>query len=212
MPKQNRVTPWGEIITAAAHGTLMGNRGCLHDAQQQIRKLYQGKRWIICKLKFKSRHRVVMSPGLYTELFFLDEATALAAGHRPCAECSREQFDYFRILWAQANPQLAKRRKPPAPFIDNVLHMERVTVDNQKVVYEERLSRLPNGSFVTLSNDEQAYLVLDTALLLWSPQGYLQKITRKNDRLVQVLTPRSIVKALAAQYRPAIHPTAFSVR
>lgn len=212
MPKQNRVTPWGELIATPARGTLLGNRGCLHDAQQQIRKLYLGKRWIICKLQFKNRHRMVMRPGLYTELFFLDEATALAAGHRPCAECSREQFDYFRILWAQANPRLAKSKKPPAPFLDNVLHRERITADNKKVLYEAPLSQLPNGSFISLSNDQQAYLVLDTALWLWSPQGYLQKLTRKNDRLVQVLTPHSVVKTLAAGYRPALHATVLNIK
>lgn len=212
MPKQNRVTPWGELIATPARGTLLGNRGCLHDAQQQIRKLYLGKRWIICKLQFKGRQRAVMTPGLYTELFFLDEATALAAGHRPCAECSREQFDYFRILWAQANPRLAKSKKPAAPFLDNVLHRERITSDNKKVLYEAPLAQLPNGSFITLPNDAQAYLVLDAALWLWSPQGYLQKLTRKNDRLVQVLTPQSIVKTLAAGYRPVIHPTALSMK
>lgn len=211
MPKQNRVTPWGEIIATPARGMLMGNRGCLHDAQQQIRKLYQGKRWIICKLKFKGRHRRVMAPGLYTELFFLDEATALAAGHRPCAECSREQFDYFRILWAQANPQLTNRRKPAAPFIDNVLHLERVAANNQKVVYEENLARLPSGCFIYLPNAHQAYLVGDTALWLWSPQGYTKKIARPDHLVVQVLTPRSIVKTLAAGYRPALHPTAFAI-
>lgn len=212
MPKQNRVTPWGELIATPARGTLLGNRGCLHDAQQQIRKLYLGKRWIICKLQFKNRHRMVMRPGLYTELFFLDEATALAAGHRPCAECSREQFDYFRIIWAQANPRLAKSKKPPAPFLDNVLHRERITADNKKVLYEAPLSQLPNGSFISLSNDQQAYLVLDTALWLWSPQGYLQKLTRKNDRLVQVLTPHSVVKTLAAGYRPALHATVLNIK
>lgn len=212
MPKQNRVTPWGELIATPARGTLLGNRGCLHDAQQQIRKLYLGKRWIICKLQFKNRHRMVMRPGLYTELFFLDEATALAAGHRPCAECSREQFDYFRILWAQANPRLAKSKKPPAPFLDNVLHRERITADNKKVLYEAPLSQLPNGSFISLSNDQQAYLVLDAALWLWSPQGYLQKLTRKNDRLVQVLTPHSVVKTLAAGYRPALHATVLNIK
>lgn len=212
MPKQNRVTPWGELIATPARGTLLGNRGCLHDAQQQIRKLYLGKRWIICKLQFKNRHRMVMRPGLYTELFFLDEATALAAGHRPCAECSREQFDYFRILWAQANPRLAKSKKPPAPFLDNVLHRERITADNKKVLYEAPLSQLPNGSFISLSNDQQAYLVLDAALWLWSPQGYLQKLTRKNDRLVQVLTPHSVVKTLAAGYRPALHATILNIK
>ena len=89
MPLQNRVTPFGALIATESRGTLMGNRGCLHDEQQRIRRPFVGKRWIICVLEFRGRHRAVMSPGRYTELFFLDEATALAAGHRPCAECQR---------------------------------------------------------------------------------------------------------------------------
>jgi hypothetical protein len=212
MPKQNRVTPWGEIIAASARGTLMGNRGCLHDARQQIRRLYQGKRWIICRLKFKGRHRLVMSPGLYTELFFLDEATALAAGHRPCAECSRARFDLFRALWTSANPGLAGRSKPSAPFIDNVLHDERLTAANEKVTHEARLSQLPNGSFVTVDSSMPCYLVLNGHLLAWSPAGYAQKLSRPDDRLVRVLTPKSIVRTLAMGYRAVIHPSAFQVR
>jgi len=210
MPKQNRVTPWSEIIATSARGTLMGNRGCLHDSQQQIRRLYQGKRWIICKLQFKNRWRAVMSPKLYTELFFLDEATALAAGHRPCAECSREQFDYFRILWAQANPRLAKSRKPAAPFIDNVLHRERIAGADKKITYEAPLSQLPNGSFIALSSNAQCYLVFDGNLLAWSPDGYTQKLLRPNDLVVQVLTPKAVVRTLALGYRPAIHPSAYA--
>jgi hypothetical protein len=211
MPKQNRVTPEGKIIAASARGTLMGNRGCLHDHQQQIQKLYQGKRWIICQLEFKGRHRAVMSPGKYTELFFLDEATALAAGHRPCAECSRERFDYFRVLWAQANPRGVSGKKPAAPFLDNVLHQERLTIENRKATYKEQFSRLPNGTFVTLPSNEQPYLVLDNALLAWNPEGYLQRQARPHDLMVQVLTPRSIVRTLALGYRAGIHPSALTV-
>src|SRR4051794_26424644 len=99
MPRQNRVTPSGDIITTPERGTLMGNRGVLHDADARIVRRWQGKRWIACVLEFKGRWRPVMAPGRYTELFFLDEATALAAGHRPCAECRRRRFDEFRDTW-----------------------------------------------------------------------------------------------------------------
>src|SRR5688500_8008085 len=99
MPRQNRVTPFGELIAAPARGTLMGNRGCLHDGDQRIRRLFVGKRWIHCVLEFKGRRRQVMAPGRYTELFFLDESTALAAGHRPCAECQRDRYLEFRRCW-----------------------------------------------------------------------------------------------------------------
>src|SRR5574341_421301 len=146
MPRQNRVTPFGEIIITPARGTLMGNRGCLHDAHQQIIRLYQGKRWIICQLQCKGRHREVMTPGQYTELFFLDEATALAAGHRPCAECSRSRFEKFRTLWAQANPDLVHGSKPLASVIDQVLHQERINAVQQKMTYQELLGALPEGS------------------------------------------------------------------
>ena len=116
MPLQNRVTPFGELIATPARGTLMGNRGCLHDAQQRIRRTFAVKRWIICVLEFKGRHRQVMAPGQYTELFFLDEATALAAGHRPCAECQRARYDLFRAHWAGRG-----RTLPGADDMDDVL-------------------------------------------------------------------------------------------
>ncbi|HTJ10817.1 MAG TPA: hypothetical protein VL547_02270, partial [Dinghuibacter sp.] len=96
---QNRVDPYGNIIFTPARGAWMGNRGLLHDAQQHIRRPFRLKAWIICVLQFKGRHRPVMAPGQYTELFFLDEATALSAGHRPCAECRREDFNRFKAAW-----------------------------------------------------------------------------------------------------------------
>src|SRR5258707_3661680 len=101
---QNRVNPWGELFRTPARGTMMGNRGrTLHNAQQEIVRSYGGKRWICCLLEFKGRRRQIMSPGQYTELFFLDEATAFAAGHRPCAECRRERYKAFRAAWINWN-------------------------------------------------------------------------------------------------------------
>jgi hypothetical protein len=210
MPRQNRVTPFGEIIATPARGTLLGNRGCLHDAHQQIRRPYQLQRWIICKLQFKGRRHIIMTPGHYTELFFLDEVTALAAGHRPCAECSRDRFDLFRSIWAQANPQAAGSSKPAATLIDAALHQERIDVTGQKITYTERLSALPDGVFVARSDDRTPWLMLGDQLLAWSPFGYTQRVLRPTESTsVDVLTPRSIVRALAAGYPATIHPSAF---
>src|ERR1700704_2254777 len=102
MPLQNRVTPFGNLVAVAGRGLLMGNRGRLHDAERRIVRYAQGRRWIACLTRFRGRRRTVMSPGLYTELFFLDEAVALAAGHRPCAECRRERFKAFVNSWKEA--------------------------------------------------------------------------------------------------------------
>src|SRR5579883_3295915 len=103
MPRRNRVTPSGEIIATPERGTMMGNRGILHDPEGCIRRPWQVKRWLLCVLEFRGRHRTVMAPNRYTELFFLDEATGLAAGHRPCFECRRGRFLAFRDAWAAGN-------------------------------------------------------------------------------------------------------------
>lgn len=187
----------------------MGNRGCLHNDQGEIKRLYQGKRWIICQLEFKGRKRAVMSPGKYTELFFLDEATALAAGHRPCAECSRGRFKMFVSIWGEANSKLISGGKISVGIIDNILHKERITKAKQKATYSQQLALLPRGSFITLENDEQPYLVLEDALVAWHPEGYGQRIARPSNEGVQVLTPRSIVRTLAHGYHAKIHPSAF---
>ena len=102
MPLQNRVTPLGELIATPERGLVYGNRGCLHDEHGRIRRRYATRRWIACRLEFKGRHRELMQPNRYTELFFLDEATALAAGHRPCFECRRQEAETFAALWARA--------------------------------------------------------------------------------------------------------------
>jgi len=202
MPLQNRVTPFGELIATPARGTLMGNRGCLHDAQQRIRRAFAVKRWIICVLEFKGRHRQVMAPGQYTELFFLDEATALAAGHRPCAECQRARYDLFRAHWAGRG-----RTLPGADDMDDALHAERIDGSRAKRTYTERPSRLPAGTMVA-DRDGQAYLVQGATLLRWTPAGYAASPTPPPEARWRVLTPRSTVRALARGYPAAVHPSA----
>ena len=207
MPHQNRVTPFGSLITSPARGTLMGNRGCLHDEHRTIRRAYQGKRWIICLLQFKGRQRPVMAPGQYTELFFLDEATALAAGHRPCAECQRARFNLFRETWAGANPALASTARPAAPIVDAALHRERIRSDGQKVTYQATLADLPDGTFVTFAQEADAYLVWRGTLLCWRPFGYVGAMAAAKSTPVCVLTPRSVVRVLEAGYPVAVHPS-----
>ncbi len=200
----------GEIIATSARGTLLGNRGCLHDEHQQIQRTYQLQRWIICLLEFKGRRQVIMTPGYYTELFFLYEATALAAGHRPCAECQRERFNEFRSIWAHANADLAGSAKPLATKLDAILHHERIDASGRKITYSDRLAALPDGSFIQLSGDDTAWLVIGDQVLAWSPFGYTQHLSRPAGQTTfAVLTPRSIVRALAAGYRAQLHPSAF---
>jgi len=207
MPKQNRVTPFSTLVATPARGTLMGNRGCLHDDHQEIRCAFRGQRWIICLLEFKGRKRPIMTPGRWTELFFLDEATALAAGHRPCAECQRDRFNHFREIWAKANPETANAARPAATAIDAVLHQERMAASIQSRRFCNSVGNLPDGSFVT-DDGENAYLVLRKQLLRWSPAGYERPAKRAISFPVRVLTPASVVRALARGYPVSIHPSA----
>lgn len=206
--RQNRVTPFGALIRTPARGTLMGNRGCLHDDQGQIRRQFQGLRWIICLLEFKGRKRSIMTRGRYTELFFLDEATALAAGHRPCAECQRERFNYFREIWAKANPEMTGAARPAATVVDAVLHRERTATGatSRKVCCS--VDHLPDGTFVT-DDEQNAHLVLKSQLLRWSPAGYEYHPARRIRYPARVLTPPSVIRALVAGYPVSIHSSAF---
>jgi hypothetical protein len=206
MPRQNRVNPYGEIFATDARGTLMGNRGCLHNEQGEIKRQFQVKRWIICVLEFKNRHREMMEPGLYTHLFFLDEATALAAGHRPCAECTRPRYNLFRQMWAQANPELWEGEIPGSDQMDEILHAERLTPERQKRTYAEKLGNLPDGSIVA-GEGGKSYVVHKGKLLQWSPIGYSEVLTLPNHQLLRVLTPPSVVKTLAAGYVLEPHPS-----
>jgi hypothetical protein len=203
MPRQNRVTPFSTLIATSACGTLMGNRGCLHDDRGQIRRAFRGQRWIICLLEFKNRHNTIMTPGHYTELFFLDEATALAAGHRPCAECQRDRFNLFREFWSIANPDRTAVVRPVATLIDAVLHAERLAPHSVC----NTLDDLPDGAFIT--DDEQtAYLVLNHQLWRWTPFGYENAAAQPINYPTQVLTPAAIVRTLAAGYPVTLHTSA----
>ena len=199
MALQNRVSPFGELIATPARGTLMGNRGCIHDDRRCIRRPFAVKRWIICVLEFKSRRRTVMTPGQYTELFFLDEATALAAGHRPCAECQRARYDLFRTHWSGR-----ARALPGADEMDQVLHAERIDDRRVKRTYAARSSRLPSGTMVA-DPDGKAYLVQGDALVHWTPGGYGARLQPSDATAFRVLTPRSIVRAIARGYPVEVH-------
>jgi hypothetical protein len=216
MPLQNRVTPFGAIERHPSRGLLTGNRGCLHDVERRVVRDYQVRRWIICVLAFKGRRAELMRPGFYTHLFFLDEATALAAGHRPCAECQHERFLAFRQNWAAANPVLAGSPRPLATTIDEALHRERITGGRRpgsvsgKVTYTAALADLPDGAMVMLPGAMTAQLVLGGRLLRWSFDGYQEPVTCPVDATATVLTPRSIVAALAHGYQPLLHPSALA--
>lgn len=203
MSLQNRVNPLGALFRSTARGAMMGNRGgAIHNASQEIVRQFKSRQWITCVLEFRGRKRKVMSPGLYTELFFLDEAVAFAAGHRPCAECRRERFNAFREAWD-------KNRKVPAPEIDAVLHPARIDSHGSKVTYQAPLDTLPDGCFVLL--DGSSYLVYGESLLEWSPAGYVTKRNRPADLNITVLTPQPIVECIRRGYKPAIHSSALDL-
>jgi hypothetical protein len=199
MPLQNRVTPFGDIIVLAHRGTLMGNRGVLHDDAGRIVRSAQVRRWIACVTEFRGRHRAVMQPRRWTELFFLDEATALSAGHRPCAECRYADYQRLRSLWVGCYGGPAK-----AGDIDERLQADRVS-DGKKRTYVDDIGALPDGAYVAF--DAAAYLVWGEELLAWSGAGYAHRRPRPKHQAVEILTPRSIVAVLAAGYRPGVHPT-----
>ena len=205
MPRQNRVMPAGEIVATPERGTLMGNRGLLHDGDGRIIRLWRERRWIICLLRFKGRRRQVMSPGLYTELFFLDEATALAAGHRPCAECRRERFVAFRDAWLRGN---GGGGPVTASDIDRRLHAERLGPGGTKRTYQAGLDGLPGGVFVRLPGDERPWLLWNGLLLAWSAGGYRERVRRPRGVEVAVLTPPSTVAAVRGGYAPQVHGSA----
>lgn len=208
MPKQNRVSPDGQLIAVAARGSFMGNRGILHNAQQEIVKPFVHKAWIICQLSFKGRRRQLMQPGNYTELFFLDEATALAAGHRPCFECRRAAANAFREAWLAGNRQLNLGKSVRMSEIDKVLHAERLTKayyvkDKRKRMFTAVIPQPPNGTFIQHNN--APHLIWQDALYPWTAAGYQSPLPRPRNGEVVVLTPRSTVAALAHGYVPQMH-------
>ena len=193
MPRQNRVDPFGNLIADPARGTLFGNRGVLHADDGTIVRRHALRRWIYCRLEFKGRKRELLQPGRYTELFFLDEATALAAGHRPCAECMRGRFNEFRAAWS-TDPVSATE-------LDAALHAERLTLDGGQAPWRSPLGDLPDGAMVAV--DGTAHLVSGGAVRPWSFSGYGAATPLDRGREVEVLTPRSTTRVIAAGFRPA---------
>jgi hypothetical protein len=187
----------------------MGNRGVLHDPEGHIRRPWQVKRWLVCVLEFRGRKRTVMAPNRYTELFFLDEATALAAGHRPCAECRHARFLAFCNAERVAHPGPWGSQRPTADAIDSQLHTERIAPDRSKQTFAANLDELPDGVFVVVEAwGEQAYLVCGDRLVAWSTAGYRETRPRPQTEMVRVLTPPSTVEAIKAGYVPEVHASA----
>lgn len=199
---QNRVDPLGNLIKTKARGAWTGTRGLIHNDQQEIVRPFKLKAWITCRLEFKGRKRKMMSPGLYTELFFWDEATAFAAGHRPCCECRRADFDAFKMAWIAGNPQYGFTKKTSIREIDEVIHRQRINADQSKPTFEANLQDLPAGTFIL--HDDKPYLFTAGKLLLWTPFGYTEETTVPVLNKVVVLTPASVVNAFSAGYVPGI--------
>ena len=220
MPRQNRVTPYGELIAVPDRGMFWGNRGPLLDREGRLARYSRGQAWVICVLSFKGRQRQQWTPGRLTELYFLDEATGLAAGHRPCGECRYREYQAFKHAWARdagspaSGPPGAPHGTPPgtppgAPEIDARLHADRLTGTGQRRTYRASLAGLPSGTMVDIGG--APWLVHDGRLLAWTPGGYRQRAVEAPGDPVTVITPRATVAVLAAGYRPVLHPSALAV-
>ncbi len=199
MPLQNRVTPFGEIVAVPYRGAMMGNRGIIHDPATRtlLKRRWTTRAWIICVCEFKGVRREVMARQSWTELFFFDEATALAAGHRPCFYCQRQRAKAFQAAWADGNGTTAMS----APAIDLVLHGERLNANGAKQCHpiEGSITDLPDGTMI--ASRDSAYLVKDGKTYLWSWDGYWPAAPRHDAKL---LTPPSTVRTLRAGFLPAI--------
>jgi hypothetical protein len=202
-PLQNRVTPSGEIISTPQRGLFTGNRGIIHDPATRtlLKRRWSSKAWLTCVCEFRGRRRDVMATQSWTELFFLDEATAFAAGHRPCFYCRRDDANAFRAAWEKGNGVA----HASAPDIDGMLHRERLDGRNKRLhELPMPIEELPDGAMVQA--DDESYLIARGRALLWSFGGY--RALKNPIRDAALLTPPSVVNAFSAGYRPVLHPTA----
>jgi hypothetical protein len=200
-PLQNRVTPFGDIVAISQRGLFIGNRGIIHDPATKtlLGRRWTTKAWLVCLLDYKGRRREVMGGRSWTELFFLDEAVALAAGHRPCFFCRREDAQTFRAAWGKATGGKA----PLAPEIDAVLHQERLDRGRKRVhAISGPVAELPDGAVIFSAGE--AYTVAHGRAFRWSEQGY--QVARQICRADGLLTPPSTLRAIRAGYRPVLHP------
>ena len=203
-PLQNRVTPFGEIVSDPGRGLLMGNRGCLHGPDRRLgTSRWRSRAWICCTLDWRGVTRDPMPPGRWTALFFLDEATALAAGHRPCAYCRRADFNAFAEAWQRAHASITP---PRAGEIDARLHAERLLPRTRRqLTRPASLGRLPDGAMVRHLGAPG--LVIGAQILPWSFAGYGRAIAVPPATSLELLTPPATVSTLAAGYRPLLHPS-----
>jgi hypothetical protein len=202
MPLQNRVTPTGDIIATPHRGMFTGNRGIIHDpATRTLTRRWASQAWLTCVCEFKGLRREVMGGRSWTELFFLDEATALAAGHRPCFFCRRDDARKFRAAWEAGNGVT----NILARDMDVVLHRERLAGAKKRLhALAMPLEELPAGAMVQEGNE--SYLIVQGRALKWSPAGYRE--AQNTLRGAMLLTPPSTLRALSAGYRPVLHESA----
>ena len=202
MPLQNRVLPTGEIVAIPERGMFVGNRGIIHDPATRtiLKRRWSTNAWIACVLEFRGRRRKVWQKRSWSELFFLDEATSLAAGHRPCFYCRREDARHFRAAWEKGN----RKRDVRAPDMDAVLHRERLASGKRLHPLPMPIEKLPDGAMVR--SGEESFLIVGGEPLLWTPSGYrAAKVPLRDARL---LTPPSTVRAISAGYRVVMHESA----
>lgn len=212
---RNRVDPRGQLHDTPEHGSWLGNRGILHNDQKQIIRQWQHTGWVTCLLKCGESTRTgettrdkLFTEGNYSELFFLDEATAFSAGHRPCAQCRNKRYKEFKSAWIDANSHLDLPENLSSKDIDNKLQEQRVVSDGGKRTDEATLESLPAGSMIDL--DSAVFLIWRGRLYRWSFSGYLpydKKIAPST--VVKVLTPASIVRMFASGFVPHVHVSAF---
>jgi hypothetical protein len=202
MPLQNRVTPTGDIIATPHRGMFTGNRGIIHDpATKTLTRRWASQAWLTCVCEFRGRRRQVMGGRSWTELFFLDEATAFAAGHRPCFFCRRDDANRFRAAWEAGNGVTQLRARE----IDAVLHRERLSGRSKRLhPLPMPLPQLPDGAMLQAA--DESFVIVQGRALQWSPAGY--RAADKGPRDATLLTPPSTLRAMSAGYRPVLHPSA----
>ncbi len=205
MPLQNRVTPTGDIIATPHRGLFTGNRGIIHDpATKTLTRRWASRAWLTCVCEFKGRRRQVMGGRSWTELFFLDEATALSAGHRPCFFCRRDDANRFRAAWEEGNGV----RRVLARDIDAVLHRERLSGGKKRLhPLPMSMEELPDGAMV--QEGTECFLIVQDSALAWSPAGYRK--AQNPIKNAMLLTPPSTLRALSAGYRPVLHKSAITL-
>ena len=203
MPLQNRVTPTGDIVADPNRGIFTGNRGIIHDPATKtlLKKRWSSPAWITCVCEFRGWRRKVMGGRSWTELFFLDEATAFAAGHRPCFFCRRDDANRFRAAWERGNgvaDVLAKE-------MDAVLHRERLDRRTKRLhPLPLPVRELPDGAMIQAGTE--SFLIVQGRALLWSMAGYRKAVNAIEDAML--LTPPSTLRAISAGYRPVLHESA----